>query len=109
MVTPTMPVQEGLAVPVTVVAPPPAEASPDVRRLTRIILSDIVIYSPAKAEKAIRDGKFLALYRNEVEEGRKMIRTRFPGNSAALSAFEQSLNELLEARRKELTEAAVAL
>jgi hypothetical protein len=81
----------------------------DIRRLTRIILSDIVIYSPERADHAIREGRFPEVYRAEIEEGRKMIRSRFAGTSGAVEAYEASLQDLLEARRKELQEAASAL
>ena len=81
----------------------------DVKRLTRIILSDIVIYSPDRADKAIRDGKFPDVYRAEIEEGRKMIRMRFPSASSAVDIYEKCLNDLLETRRKELQQATTAL
>jgi predicted Zn finger-like uncharacterized protein len=99
------------AVPVTVIAPAAPVAQSDIQRLTRIIISDIVIYGPEKAERAIREGKFTELYRLEIEEGRKMVRSRFPGaaTAAALAAFEASLKDLLDSRRKELMEASVAL
>ena len=98
-----------VAVPISVV---PSEASPqesDIRRLTRIIFSDITIYGPEKADKAILQGKFAESYKTEIEEGRKIIRSRFSSNStAALDTFQRCLDELLEARKKELA-AAIAL
>lgn len=72
-------------------------------------MSDIVIYSPERADKAIREGCFPEVYRAEIEEGRKMIRTRFPGSSGAVEAYERSLQDLVDSRRKELQEAASAL
>lgn len=101
--------QGGTVVPVSVVSPLSESMEKDVRRLTRIILSDIVIYSPERADKAIREGKFPEVYRAEIEEGRKMIRTRFPGSEAAVESYDRSLQDLLDVRRKELQEAASAL
>ena len=52
-----------VAVPVSVV---PSDASPqeaDIRRLTRIIFSDITIYGPEKADKAILQGRFAESYK----------------------------------------------
>ena len=97
------------AVPVTVIPSAPSQGEEDIRRLTRIILSDIMIYSPERAERAIREGRFVDLYRSEIEEGRKMIRSRFSGTSASVETYERSLKELLEARRRELQQSAEAL
>ena len=98
-----------VAVPVSVV---PSEATPiesDIRRLTRIIFSDITIYGPEKADKAIRAGRFAESFKTEIEEGKKIIRSRFPSDTAAaLDTFQRCLDELLEARKKEL-HSAVAL
>lgn len=98
-----------VSVPVSVV---PSEASPlesDIRRLTRIIFSDIVIYGPEKADKAIREGRFAQSYKTEIEEGKKMIRSRFPSDTtAAVETFLRCLDELLDARKKEL-HSAIAL
>jgi hypothetical protein len=97
---------EPVSIPVSVV---PSEASPleaDIRRLTRIIFSDIVIYGPEKADKAIRQGRFAEAFKTEIEEGRKIIRSRFSSDTAsALGTFQRCLEELLEARKKELTSA----
>ena len=97
------------AVSVTIVPPAAPEPDNDIRRLTRIILSDIVIYSPDRADQAIRDGRFPEVYKAEIDEGRRMIRSRFPGTSEALQTYERSLQDLLEARRKELQEAPQVL
>ena len=96
-------------VPVSVVPHDPSPQESDIRRLTRIIFSDIVIYGPEKADKAIRQGRFAESYKVEIEEGKKIIRARFPSDTAsALETFQRCLDELLEARKKEL-QAAVAL
>ena len=87
----------------------PGSLDEEIRRLTRIIVSDIVIYSPERAEKSIRNGQFPEAYRAEIEEGRKMIRSRFSSAPAAVETYERCLREMLDARRKELQEAAGAL
>jgi hypothetical protein len=90
----------------------PSEAPPqdaDIRRLTRIIFSDITIYGRRRPTRpSSRDGS-RSPYKTEIEEGRKIIRSRFASNSAAaLETFQRCLDELLEARKKELA-AAIAL
>src|SRR5262245_66265118 len=98
-----------VAVPVSVVTDDAGSQECDIRRLTRIIFSDIVIYGPEKADKAIRQGRFMESFKMELEEGRKIIRARFPADTAsALAIFERCLEELLEARKKELA-SAIAL
>ena len=98
-----------IAVPITVIPPSSAPNEDEIRRLTRIILDDIVIYGPDKADRAIREGRFLEIYRGEVEDGRKMMRSRFPGAAAAVETYERCLRELLELRQKDLQEAAGSL
>ena len=68
-----------------------------------------MIYGPERADAAIRDGRFPEVYRSEIEEGRKMIRSRFSAAPAAVETYERALREQLEARRKELQESAEAL
>lgn len=91
------------------IAPSAAPSEEEIRRLTRIIVSDIVIYSPERAEKAMREGRFAEMYRSEIEEGRKMIRSRFAAAPGAVETYDRCLRELIEARRKELQESAGAL
>jgi hypothetical protein len=95
-----------ISVPITVVPASPTPNEDEILRLTRIILDDIVIYGPEKADRAIREGRFLEIYRAEVEDGRKIMRSRFSGATAAVETYERCLRELLEARQKELQEAA---
>lgn len=98
-----------VSIPVSVEPAETPSQESDIRRLTRIIFSDIVIYGPEKADKAIRQGRFAESYKTEIEEGKKIIRARFPSDTpAALATFQKCMEELLEARKKEL-QAAVAL
>ena len=98
-----------VSVPVVVAPPEPTSSESDIRRLTRIIFSDIVIYGPEKADKAILQGRFEESYKREIEEGRKIIRSRFSSDTtAALETFKRCLDEILEARKKEIN-ASVAL
>lgn len=96
---------ESTSIPVTI-APAASPVEEEIRRLTRIILSDIVIYSPDRADKAILEGRFPEIYRAEIEEGRKMIRSRFQGTGAAVETYERALRELLDTRRRDLQKAA---
>ncbi len=50
----------------------------EARRLARLILSDIVIYHPAKVEAGIRDDNFFEVLKNEIAEGRDYYDSRVP-------------------------------
>ena len=50
----------------------------EARRLARLILSDIVIYHPAKVDQGIRDNNFFDLLHDEIEEGRQYYESRVP-------------------------------
>ena len=100
---------EAAPIPVKVVPAATTPLEEEIRRLTRIILSDIVIYAPEKADHAIVEGRFGEVYRTEIEEGRKMIRSRFSSAPAAVESYERALRELVDARRRELQRAAGAL
>jgi len=50
----------------------------EARRLARLILSDIVIYHPAKVEAGIRDDNFFEVLKDEIAEGRNYYDSRVP-------------------------------
>jgi len=53
-----------------------AEEREKAERLSRIIVSDIVLYQAEKFEQAIAGGNLLELLDSEIEEGRKLFRQR---------------------------------
>src|SRR3954469_11868733 len=50
----------------------------EARRLARLILSDIIIYHPAKVEEGIRDNTFFDVLKEEIDEGRQYYDSRVP-------------------------------
>jgi len=75
----------------------------EARRLARLILSDIIIYHPAKAEQGIRENNFFALLRDEIEEGRHYYESRVPLRVRRDSEiFTETLQQFVEMKREEL-------
>ena len=83
---PAMPQPEAAVAPPPKSVPVPAEepaGDPELaeerekaERLSRIIVSDIVLYQAEKFEQAIAGGNLLELLDSEIEEGRKLFRQR---------------------------------
>lgn len=48
------------------------------RRLARIIISDIALYNPERLRDAVANGEFYQVFRDEIEEGRKLYNERVP-------------------------------
>ncbi|UCG78877.1 MAG: zinc-ribbon domain-containing protein [Nitrospirota bacterium] len=66
---------------------PSAPAAPSVgddewitkgKRLARTVLADVFLYNPEKAQNALRDGNFTSVFETEINEGRKMYKSRIP-------------------------------
>lgn len=75
----------------------------EARRLARLILSDIIIYHPAKAEQGIRENNFFSLLRDEIEEGRHYYESRVPLRVRRDSEiFTETLQQFVEMKREEL-------
>lgn len=80
-----------------------SEAQEKVRRLARIIVSDIALYNQERVEEGIRTGRFNELLAGEIAEGRRLFAERvgsgMPGQDDFLQA---AITALIERRRKEL-------
>lgn len=63
---------------VTTVKPPVDDKIERARRLSRAIISDIYLYSAAKANESIRNGTFYSVFENEIKEGLKLYKIRVP-------------------------------
>ena len=75
----------------------------EARRLARLILSDIVIYHPAKVDQGIRDNNFFDLLRNEIEEGRQYYESRVPMRIRRdTEIFSETLQQFVQMKREEL-------
>jgi response regulator RpfG family c-di-GMP phosphodiesterase len=75
----------------------------EARRLARLILSDIVIYHPAKVDQGIRDNNFFDLLRPEIEEGRQYYESRVPMRIRRdTEIFSETLQQFVQMKREEM-------
>ncbi|MCL5023748.1 MAG: zinc-ribbon domain-containing protein [Nitrospirae bacterium] len=83
----------------------PSEA-PEVekaRRLVRIILSDIYLYSKAKVDDSIRNGTFHKTFSSELREGLKLYENRISADIRSRGDFyNEAVNNFIEKRKKEI-------
>jgi hypothetical protein len=81
-------------------ARPPATAPVDselagAERLTRIIVSDIILYDDTKFQRAVKEGNVLEAFENELTEAKALFHQRVPENIRSKRDF---LSEELQAR-----------
>jgi response regulator RpfG family c-di-GMP phosphodiesterase/DNA-directed RNA polymerase subunit RPC12/RpoP len=75
----------------------------EARRLARLILSDIVIYHPAKVDQGIRDNSFFELLHAEIEEGRQYYESRVPMRVRRdTEIFSETLQQFVQMKREEM-------
>ncbi|HXI14126.1 MAG TPA: response regulator [Thermoanaerobaculia bacterium] len=76
----------------------------EARRLSRLILSDIIIYNLEHVEKGIREGSFFELLKTAVKEGRDYYESRVPLSVRSVTNFfDETLEQFVELKRDELT------
>jgi DNA-binding response OmpR family regulator len=68
------------------------------RRFARIIVSDIALYNQDLVERGIREGTFTELLAKELDEGRRLYRTRVPAGAADAGYFDGAVREFIAAR-----------
>jgi DNA-binding response OmpR family regulator/ribosomal protein S27E len=68
------------------------------RRFARIIVSDIALYNQDLVERGIREGTFTELLAKELDEGRRLYRTRVPQGAADAAYFDGAVREFIAAR-----------
>ncbi len=74
----------------------------EARRLARLILSDIVIYHPAKVDQGIRDNNFFEVLQEEIEEGRQYYESRVPFRVRRdTEIFNETLQQFVQMKREE--------
>lgn len=90
-------------------APPRMPAAPvddkveRARRLARIVLSDIELYSPQKVADAIRDNKFIEVFQDDLKEGIKHYNRRIPPEVREQGDFfKEALRVFIENKKKAL-------
>ena len=75
----------------------------EARRLARLILSDIVIYHPAKVEQGIRDNNFFEVLRDEIEEGRQYYDSRVPMRLRRdTEIYSEMIHQFVQMKREEI-------
>ena len=87
-------------------ARPPATAPVDselagAERLTRIIVSDIILYDDTKFQRAVKEGNVLEAFENELTEAKALFHQRVPENIRSKRDF---LSEELQARAEKRRE-----
>lgn len=73
------------------------------RRLVRVVLSDLGLYSPKKVEDAIRAGNFKEAFAKDLKEGIKHYENRIPADVRSQGDFfGEELGNFIEKKRKAL-------
>jgi len=75
------------------------EPRPEIRRLARIMLSDLKIYYPDRFERAVLERKFFESFREELTKGKDLIVARFPDLPDRLEVLAVALREGLDEER----------
>ncbi len=75
------------------------EPRPEIRRLARIMLSDLKIYYPDRFERAVLERKFFESFREELTKGKDLIVARFPNRPDRLEVLAGALREGLDEER----------
>ena len=83
--------------------PAESQENAEARRLARLILSDIVIYHPAKVDQGIRDNNFFDVLHDEIEEGRQYYESRVPMRVRRdTEIFSETLQQFVQMKREEM-------
>jgi predicted Zn finger-like uncharacterized protein len=77
----------------------PAGDEAEIRRLARIMISDIEIYHPEKFSRALRDGTFFEAFAEELARGKELIDRRFGHLSNRIQILAAGLRDSLEPYR----------
>ncbi len=77
----------------------PPEPGAEIRRLARIMLSDLKIYDPERFRTAILERRFFETFREELTKGKELIDRRFPDLPGRLEILAVALREGLAGER----------
>lgn len=77
------------------------EPHAEIRRLARIMLSDLKIYYPDEFRRALAERRFLEIFREELTQAKDLIARRFPDMPDRLQILAAALKEGLLAERPE--------
>ncbi len=92
------------ATPPTPAAKPQTKLSPlekKARRLARIVLSDIVLYTDKDLSKAINDGTVYEILKTDLTDGIKYLKKKLPDNIPVESYLNEALDEFLSKKKGE--------
>ena len=82
---------------------PAEDLNSKARRLARLIVSEIALYSRKNVEQGVRDGNFYELLAHEVREARSLYERRVPEEIRNNTAYlDEAFAELILKTRKEL-------
>jgi predicted Zn finger-like uncharacterized protein len=74
--------------------PAPQGTGPEaIRRLARLMLSDLHLYNPDRFAQAVRDGRVLQVFHVELQRGRELVDERFPDLASRQALLAQALEE----------------
>jgi len=77
----------------------PLDPRAEIRRLARIMLSDLKIYNPDLFQKSLAEGRFLDVFKDELGRGKELIAHRFPHLPERLTILAAALREGLDEER----------
>jgi predicted Zn finger-like uncharacterized protein len=77
-------------------APVDTGAVEQARRLARIIVSDIVLYNPDAVKRGVADGNLADLLKDELKEGRELLKARMGAEAAAADYVLEALEDYMQ-------------
>jgi predicted Zn finger-like uncharacterized protein len=74
----------------------PPGVGEEIRRLARIMLADLRLYNPERFHEALRTGRLLDVFKDELQRGRAIVDHRFPEVEGRQDLLAAALREGLE-------------
>jgi predicted Zn finger-like uncharacterized protein len=74
-------------------APGSGRAEEEIRRLARLMLSDLKLYNPDRFAQALRTGQVLEIFKGELARGRDLVDQRFPDLPARQDLLQSGLRD----------------
>jgi predicted Zn finger-like uncharacterized protein len=96
---PPGPPEPGAAPAAAPAEPPAVGEEAEIRRLARIMISDIQIYHPEKFSRALREGTFFEAFSEELGRGKRIIDARFGHLPNRIQLLAAGLRDTLAAHR----------
>ena len=74
----------------------PPGVGEEIRRLARIMLADLRLYNPDRVRQALKSGKLLDVFKDELQRGRSIVDNRFPEVEGRQELLAAALREGME-------------